>query len=200
MVEYILSIKEVKQRYIEDDALLWRMLYVLFAKRTNKEAREYVLGQFEECKSKFIDIVSKRYPGKDGNYGSGAYLFEYYSIINNVVRNVGVENLSELRSFIGYETFYDGVFLKDAWNENAIGGAISQKKLKALKFLLNIDKIKQSCQNDKDKLHGIVTALCKHLNEPIAKYLIYELELTETRINELIEYKYFDATKILTLL
>lgn len=201
MVEFLLSMNEVKQKYINDENLLWRLLYILFVTNVNKETRDYVLRIFEECKDTFIKIVSKRYSGNDGKYGKSAYVFEYYSIVNNVVRNRrNVENLSELRLFVGNETFYNGVFLKDGWNENAIGGAISRKKLEMMKFLLEIEEIKNECKNNKDELHGILQALCKYYNESIANYVIKELDLTKTIINELTEYKYFDASKILTLL
>ena len=176
------------------------MLYTVFVQVKNKDTRNYVLTEFEESKDKFVEIISKRYGGKDGKYGKKASLFEKYSIINQIVRKRNVEDLSGLRLFVGNKAFCDGVFLKDRWNENAMQGGISKHKMEMLKFLLNISEIKAECKNNKDELHGIIVVLCEHFDESIAKYMIQELQITKIIINELVEYKLFDATNILPLL
>ena len=200
IVEHILCIQEIKQRYLNDDNLLWRLMYLLFAQRTNKETREYVLSEFKEVKGKLTECIGKRYPGSDGKYGKNAYSFDKYSIVGMMTFNGYLKKLEELILYVGESVIKDGVFLKDQWGDNAIQGAIEGKKLDVIKFIMRINGVKQRCLDDQDELHGIVNKLNTNFDESICKYMINELNLTKEKITKLKEYKDFDPSQILTLL
>ena len=111
-----------------------------------------------------------------------------------------LENLRELTLFVGESVIDDCVFLKDAWDDNAIQGAVEKKKLNIVKFVLSINGVKQRCVNDQDELHRILSKLSSNFDKSICKYLIKELKLTKENITKLKEYKDFNSSQILTLL
>ena len=117
-----------------------------------------------------------------------------------VVFQSNVEDLKYVLSVVGEQVFCQCVFLKDAWNDNAIHGAIESGKLDMIKVMFDIEEIKRKCKDDQDELHSIVAKVNTNFKISIAKYIVKELDLNETKLNELKEYKHFDTTKIVSVL
>ena len=185
---------------MEDDKLLWRLLHFLFVQCQNKGTRDYVLSEFDECKNKFMQLIRQRYEGKDGIFGENAYEYSQDAIVGMMAFRGYMENLKEATLFMGETVIKDCVFLKDAWNDNAIQAAIESKKLETIKFMININGVNEKIMNDHQELYDVLQKLNTDFDETIGKYMINELNITKKTINEIKEYKDFDATQILTLL
>ena len=199
-VKYLLSFKEIKDKYVKDEKLLWRLLFRLFAKLESKSVRDYILKEFKEVKEQFVELMGKRYPGgEEGKFGKGAYFYNKYSIMTYTAQWADIENLKDLRLFVGDNVFCNAVFLEDEWGDNAIDGVVSTKKVDKVKYVLSVNKIKNKCMNDKDILHGIVKKLCRNFSRSVGRFIIKTFDLNEKKVNELKEYKDFNVDKILTL-
>ena len=68
-----------------------------------------------------------------------------------------------------------------------------------MKYMMNIKSIKNKCVDDYDELHSIISHLNAHFDESMASYIVYALDLTQAKLNDLKVYRNIDITKILSI-
>ena len=173
---------------------------MVFVRLKNKETRKYLLNEFQDVKDKFVELIGVKYSGQDGMFGRYAAAFNYYTIVSHIVQVQDFQVLRDLALYVGDTAICNGIFVKDVGDQNAIHWGIKMNKLEMVQEMLNIEDVRNKCIDDKDELVEIVRKMIEYFDGKMVKYIVKRLQLTKPKINELIEYKYFDATFILTLL
>eukprot|EP01084_Bolivina_argentea_P001393 2568_1 len=201
ILEYMFAVKEIKEEYLNNTKLLWRMLFYLFSFSSTQEIRDYVLKELEMVKDKFVALVAQRYGEPDGAFDGKfqhkAWRYENYSIVASIATHgAKVDNVKHLRVVVGDKAFCDAVFVKDASELNAIQTAIQKGCSEMVTFILSEDDIKKRSVQDKKELRGILSTLNTHFNASIAQQVVKKLELTKNQLKEFKE----DTSKILSVL
>ena len=93
--------------------------------------------------------------------------------------------MHHLLDMVGDESFCKNIFVKDAWGDNAIQAAVLRKKLKMVKCIVDVKSIKEKLLTDDHELGVVLNKLNEHFDQHVAKYLLNQLELTETKLSEL---------------
>ena len=200
IIELFLSYDEIKDKYMNDDRYLWRLCYVMLVICNDMKIQKYLLNNLKGVENKIKELVCQRYQYNDGEFGKNARLFGNYTIIGMIAYQRTVDDIKYVLSIVGDEAFCDGVLLRDAWEDNAIEGAIEKKDLNMVKAIFSVKCVTQRFMDDKDDLHSMLNKLSSHFDESVAKYIIKELDLTESKLSEIKEYKDLDINQILTVL
>eukprot|EP01083_Nonionella_stella_P002407 6953_1 len=185
VIEYVLSLKEVRERYMNDEQLLFRLLYCLFGYAEPKTI-ECVLSELEVSLDKFKKLIKYKYPVPSQQYGAGAEEYHLLTIIGNTVRANTFDSFQKLVNIIGESIMYEGVFSKDGYNKNAMQYAVENNKLEIIKYMLSIQDIKSKISNDENELYSIVRVA--HFNKETSetvKYVVNELKLSATVVSKL---------------
>ena len=199
-LKFLLSYDEIKEKYLNSDRFLWRLLYRLFVVCTYIKNMKYIVENLKGIEAKMGELLSQRYEWDDGEVGEGATAYSRYSIVGMVAFQGGVEVLKYIKLIIGDKSFADAIFLTDLWGDNGIQGAIERQKLDNLKVILGVKCIAEKLMDDKDELHNVINKLSANFDESVAKYITKELDLSEQQLNELKDYKDVDLSQILTVL
>ena len=202
MIKHLLSFKEIKDKTCNDNELIWRLTYILFALCQSMDIRKCVVTELSDynIKDKLGDAICSLYSGDDEEKGEYCTNFANYSIMDRAASWRTVDSLKDILSIVGQDKFCDGIFLKDGWGDNAILSTIEANKMDTIKFIMSVENVKKKCVEDKDELHAILSKLNECFNDEIAKYLMMDLNLTESVLNDLKEYEEIDVSKLLPLL
>merc|ERR1712228_465948 len=193
IVKHLFDKKEVKDRYQNNDPLLFRLFIFLFAYNLNCHINDYVLSALEITKEEVIKALSYKCPqlGRDKTYHN-------MNNLTAVIWTGTFDHLQRLIDFIGQQAFIDNAFNRDKYGYDVMKWAFFKKKLNVMEYALSIDQIRKKYLSDNDSLHY----LCSSMNAFIAKkecvkYVVDTLGLTEAKLNELNAFRAIDIEKII---
>merc|ERR1712228_315243 len=184
-VKHLFDKKEVQERYKGNDPMIFKLLILLFARNSNPHIIEYVLSALDIAKEKVIQMLNYTCPRvkEVGKYHND-------KIMTSIIWDGTFDHLQRFIDYVGEQAFIDNVFHTDKYGDDAMRNAVSDKKLRAIKYILSFDEIKKNYLSDNDLLHF----LCRTLNQYIAnkeavKYIVDSLGLTEAKLSELNEFR-----------
>merc|ERR1712207_123339 len=148
MIEYILSYKQIKNRYINDDNLLFRMIFWLFAYSGKEDTIHYVLSELKISDEKIKALMNYQYPAPLRKFGKDAWEYHRYTIMDQVVSRNTLNALKTLVSFIGEQSCIDNIFINNDWNILPLETAIQKNKMKMIEYILSYNQIKNRYIND----------------------------------------------------
>jgi len=151
--QYILSLKEVKRKYQKNDALIFRLVYFLFAQSADVYTTKYVLKEMGITAEKVASLLTFKYPKSDRTFGDGAHKYDEYTIIGQMVVNKKMSLLKVVKEMVGDEAFADGVFMNDVSGEHALSKAIERNEVEIFEYLFN--NVKQRLVNDSKELQAL---------------------------------------------
>lgn len=87
ILKYLLDMTEVRDRYKNNDPMIFRLCVYLFVRNSNSDLTDYVLSVLQISKEKVVQMMSYKYP-KQSNVGylkQDAKRYHKYSIIDRVI-------------------------------------------------------------------------------------------------------------------
>ena len=196
----IFDIKEIQEKISNNDDNLYRLFYHVFVYNQNKYLIDYIISVLNITKEKMATIIGHKSPAPPyGKFASDRVKYDLRTIVGAISMVGTAKNMKHLANVIGNELLCDHIFVKDGWGWNAIKYAIYKKKLQMIKCILSIKPVKEKLLTDDDELGPALKTLSDNFEESVAKYLVNELELNETRLNELDQVYSLNVNKILSL-
>merc|ERR1711971_994422 len=117
------DMNEVRDRYRDNDPMIFRLCFWLFVFNTNSELNDYVLSTLEISKEKVVQMLSYRCQ-QQPDYKQGALQYHYYTLIGRVIFDASFDHLQRLIDVIGKQAFIDNAFNLDAWHYDAMKYAV----------------------------------------------------------------------------
>eukprot|EP01083_Nonionella_stella_P092226 258100_1 len=196
VMQYFLSFESIKERYLSDNALLFRLIYWLFGRCRENAMMDYVLSQLNLNGARALEsLVStylyELYPSPEGQLPSNAIRYEK-SIISGIVCSGTLTSLKKLQSMIGEAAFIDGVILSNNQNVNALEFALTNSKQMFVEYLLSIGAIQQIYLNTTDLLFRLIYCLfVKQCKKRMIDYVLSQLNLSNKHTLEtLLSHQY----------
>jgi len=202
IAKYLLSFKVLRDAYIDDEDLRFRVVYYLFTKCEKDEMIDYVLRELGMTKDLVLDTLTHECekPG-EGEFGEDASDYHLYSIVNMIIMYDKADRLAKLRAIIGGDDeFAKGVFHRDGWGDNALETAVEQKFTDCITSLLQMDIVKKRYLDEKELLHPVLEKLNENFDVSVCELLVKELKLTEKKLKTLKEYEELDIDGILRVI
>eukprot|EP01083_Nonionella_stella_P002406 6952_1 len=188
VIEYILSLEEVKGKYMSDEGeLLFRLMYCLFG-YGKPQTIDYVLSELEISSDKIKTLMKYKYPVLDRKYGADAEEYHLLTIIGNVVCKNTLDAFEKLVKIMGDTMMCEAVFSKDEYNKNAMQYAVENNKLEMVKYMLRKQEIKSKISNDENELYPIILQLNEDYNsneETLGTYVMSELKVSQSMLSKL---------------
>merc|ERR1711920_136023 len=122
-----MGMKEVQQRYMDNDPLIFRLCYFLFVYTSNGELIEFILSSLQITKEKVQQMLSYKCPKQDG-YKEGSDAYHRYTIIGQAVYRCTLSHLKRKVAFVA------NVFNLDARNWDAMASALKNKKKEIIEY------------------------------------------------------------------
>ena len=195
----IFDIKEMKDKISNDYDNLYRILFHLLVYNQNKYLINYIISVLNITKEKMSVIFKhKCQTPPDGKFISRVQ-YDKFTIVGGVSYYGTVNIMTHLSTILSVDALCEHVFAKDGWGDNALQGAIERKKLKMVKCIVSIKPVKEKLLTDDEKLGAALKTLNGNFEESVAKYLVNELELTETKLYELNEIYDLNVHQILSV-
>merc|ERR1712228_1101951 len=72
ILKYLLDMKEVQDRYKNNDPMIFRLCFHLFVLNSNSELTDYVLSALEVSKQKVVQMLSYKCPKQPGYKQGGS--------------------------------------------------------------------------------------------------------------------------------
>merc|ERR1712228_872331 len=94
IAKHLLDMKEIQDRYKNNDSLIFRLCIHLFVKNANANLTEYVLSVLQ-IKEKIVPLLSYKCPKQPGFQGC-AFTYHYFSIIGFTILNGSFGQLQRL--------------------------------------------------------------------------------------------------------
>merc|ERR1712228_982540 len=129
ILKYLFDMNEVRDRYKNNDPMIFRLCYWLFVKNSNSDLADYILSALQISKEKVVQMLSYKCPQQPG-YKKGAMAYHIYTIIGRVIFWGSFNHLQRLIDVIGKQAFIDNVFNLDGWNYDAMFLAMHKKNFK----------------------------------------------------------------------
>merc|ERR1712228_455474 len=197
VVKYLFDMNEVRDRYQNNDPMIFRVCYCLFVSNSNSDLTDYVLSALQISKEKVVQMLSYKCP-KQPRYKKGAYAFHRFTIIGRVIVIGSFDHLQRLIDVAGKQAFIDNVFNLNGWNRQAMYYAVFNKNLKIIEYILSMNEIKAKYLSDNNLLFRLVGTLNKFIaNKEAVQYVVDSLGLTEAKLSELKAFRNIDIKKII---
>merc|ERR1712228_267264 len=197
VAKYLMDMKEVQDRYKNNDPLTFRLCFWLFIRTSNPELIDYILSALQISKKKVVQMLSYKCP-KQPMYKRGANTYHFFAIIGRVTFYGSFDHLQRLIAVIGKQAFIDNVFNLNGWNRDAMHYAVKIKNMKIIEYILLMDEIKEKYMSDNNLLFRMVTTLNEYItNKEIVQYVVDALGLTEAKLSELNAFQAIDIEKII---
>ena len=153
----------------------------------NKYLIDYILS--------VLNITEHKYATPPyGKFSSGRVKYDLFTITGAICHRGTVKIMQHLIEIIGEESFGKNAFIRDYW-----GSAIDKKTLKMVKCILSIKFVKERLLTSDAELGAILKTLNKKFDESVAKCLVKELELNETKLYQLDEMYGLNVKQILSV-
>ena len=192
--------KEMREKILNNDNDLYRLFYHLFVLNQNIYLIDYIISLLNITKEKISAILEHKYPAPPSDkFGNLRAKYDKMPIIGGIAFDGTVDVMKHLCGIIGEDLFCKHVFVKDGWGDTAIVGAVEKKKLAMVKCILSIKPVKEKLLADDSELGAVLEVLNRNFEDSVAKYLVNELDLTETKLYELNEMYSFDVKQILSV-
>merc|ERR1712228_325028 len=133
IVKYLFDMKNVQDRFKDNDALIFRLLIRLFAQNSNSHLTDYVLSILQITKEKVIEMLTYKYPEQ----GESGVKYYKLNILTSVVNWGTFKHLQTFIAVIGQQVFIDNVFNTDGLGWDAMGYAVMKKKNKVIEYILS---------------------------------------------------------------
>jgi len=187
-IQYVLSIKAVKIRYLAQDAidLVWRTVFWLFGTRNiSEETMDFVLKELEISGEKLAGLLSHKCKVPQTKLADDAWQYHRYSVLGRAVQQNSTSVLRKLAVMIGETAFVEHIFNADALDMNGIEYCIAVQDLEMMEYMLSFEGIKEKCITDKDVLFRVVYWLYRANDEAMSHYVVAALGLDEVKLKEL---------------
>eukprot|EP01083_Nonionella_stella_P078905 216203_1 len=191
-VQHMVSFKEIKQEYAQNKNLMYRLLYWLFASSGKAHMIKFVLSELNITSDTIQELICYRHPVPSQHVSNNCMKYHFYSVIACVVNKNTLSSLKHLVDIIGEKVFYDGVFVEDGWNQNAVENALKRNKIEMLQYLLSFKEIKARYLNDDALLFRLMYWLFAEsvAKKKIIDFVLSELAISSDKMRTLITYKY----------
>merc|ERR1712228_481618 len=198
VVKYLMNMNEVRDRYKNNDQMIFRLCFLLFAYNSNSDLTDYVLSALQISKEKVVQMLSYKCPKQPG-YKQGGAAYHKYSIINRVVIFGSFNHLQRLIAVIGKQAFIDNVFNLDGkYRDDAMYYAVFKKNMKIIEYILSMNEIKAKYMSDNNLLFRLVGDLNDYIaNKEAVQYVVDALGLTEAKLTELKAFKNINIKQII---
>merc|ERR1712228_54314 len=191
IVKHCFDKKEVRDRYQNNDRMIFRVLIYLFSFNSNSHITEYVLSALKISKEKVIQMLSYKCPRSRG-------MGHTKKVLTAVIWTGTFGHLERMIDFIGKQAFIDNVFNQDKYGYDVMKWAFFKEKLNVIEYVLSIDENKEKYMTDKEALHFLCGAMNQYIKfKECVKCVVDTLGLTEAKLNELNQYRGINIQKIL---
>merc|ERR1719384_2401150 len=102
----------VKERYKDNNDLIFRLCYFMFVWNKNKYIIDYLLSVLNLSKEKLHQMMSYKCSKPNPN----SLPYHKLGILDEVVNRSTFNALKTLVSFIGEQSFIDNIFINNDWN------------------------------------------------------------------------------------
>merc|ERR1712228_378192 len=198
ILKYLLdNMEEVRNRYKNNDPMIFLLCYRLFVYNSNSDLTDYVLSALQISKEKVVRMLSYKCPQQPG-FKQGAIPYNYFTMITRVILLGSFDHLQRLISVIGKQAFVDNVFNLNGWNQDAMGYAMEKKNMKIIEYILSMNEIKRKYMSDNNLLYRLVATLNYFIaNKETVQYVVVSLGLTEAKLSELKAFRNINIEKII---
>ena len=107
------------------------------------------------------------------------------TIMGRIAYYSTIDIFQHLLGIVGEDMFCKGVFMRNGWGNNTIQNAIKRKRIKMIKYLLNIEAIKETLLKDDYELGLMIKTVNNNFDASIVQCVVNKLELTDTKLIEL---------------
>jgi len=195
IIKHLFVMKEVQDRYKDNDPLIYRLFLFLFAINTNPHITEYVLSTLQISKDKIISMLSYECPKQSENS-----TYHKFNILTGILGLGTLDHLKRLIDMIGEQAFIDNLFCRNKYQADVMYWAIRLQKINVIEYILTFEEVKKKYMSDIRLLHYLCTALNEFIeNIESVKCVVDGLGITEAKLEEVKEFQEIDISKILPL-
>ena len=197
IVKNLVNMTEVRDRYKDNDAMIFRLCYFLFVFNSNQELMQYVLSVLQITKEKVCETLSYKCPKQPGfTSDDGAHAYHMLNILVRVSYWGTFAHLERLVAFLGKEAFVENVFNLNGWNFDVMKSALRAKRMNVIEYVLSFEAVRNKYLSDGTLLFRLVTSLNQIIEETeIVKYVIDAIGLTTDKLKKF-KFRNADIEKI----
>eukprot|EP01084_Bolivina_argentea_P194416 333564_1 len=186
----IMSIDGIKKHLVNNEHLLWRLIYWLFRTGTENSI-DYMIKELSISNKQIIKCIQYKYP-KSIKPTADKSKYHKLTILSKTIKYNDLNILKKLMSIIGKDVFCNNVFVSDAYNMNAMESAITENKLEIVKYLLSHEDVKNICLNNENLMWRTVFWLfgTENVSEEMIDFVLNELNISNETLIKLMGYKY----------
>eukprot|EP01083_Nonionella_stella_P009791 28053_1 len=187
--KYILSLEEVKHRYLGDKDLLWRLVFWSFVGDCSLAVVDYVLKAFPLSDEQIIEMMSHRCAKQ--LVGDGAWGYHDFTILGMIARSSTKDKLKKLVSIIGEKVFMKHAVMCDLFSLNFLEHGVRANKSKMVEYALSFAELRRRILNDIELLWRLVFWLFvdKDTSNEMIDCIIKALALSNKQVIELVSRK-----------
>eukprot|EP01084_Bolivina_argentea_P082326 149065_1 len=132
IVKHLFEMKEIKEKYKDNNDLIFRLCYFMFSLNKNKYLIDYLLSVLKITNEKVQQMTTYKYPKPTMKFGTkrNYITFHRYHLITQVIKHNKLAGLQKLVSIIGEKVFINNIFIDDDWNKNGLEIAFKDNKIK----------------------------------------------------------------------
>merc|ERR1712228_811306 len=139
LTKYLMDMEEVRDRYKDNDPMMFRLCFDLFVYNSNADLTDYVMSALQISKEKVVQMMDYKCPKQPG-YKRGAMAYHLFTIIGRLIFWGSFDHLQRLIDIIGKQAFIDNVFNLNGWNYDAMKYAFDKKNMKIIEYILSMNE------------------------------------------------------------
>ena len=199
IVKRLFDMKEIQDRYTENDPLIFRLCCHLFQVDSKECIIEYVMSALQIKKEKVCQMLSYICPVQPG-YREEAQGVPYhqFAIVYQTVALGHCDDVKRLAAVAGEQAFAEGFFKLTRNGYDAMRIALKKEKIATMEYMLSLKAIKNGYMSDNALLYRLVASMNKYIESAsIIQCIVDKLVLTEAKLKEVKSFREIDIDKII---